>query len=76
MAYKKIKLTPMSGGSVLGSEKIRAGKKYRVVYDGDSYIGSFSRQWYGLSFNGIFPSGISLKNILLFGGKVQQIINN
>ena len=33
------------------------GTLYRVRYDGRSYTGTFSYQWYGLNFNGIYDAG-------------------
>jgi len=72
--YKKLKLTLYNTDEVEGSKKIRCGKNYLVKYDGEKYIDSFSRQWYGLSFNGIYPAGISLHNLLEQGGRVFEII--
>lgn len=30
---------------------------YLVRYDGKYYLGSFSREWYGWNFNGIYDAG-------------------
>ncbi len=34
------------------------GKLYLVKYDGQYAIGDFTRQWYGLSFNGFYDAGL------------------
>lgn len=72
--YKKLKLTVFSNGDIRGDNQITCRKKYLVKYDGEKYIDYFSRQWYGLSFNGIYPAGIGLHNILEEGGKVYEIL--
>ena len=33
---------------------IKVGKSYRAKIEGDWYVGKFTRQWYGLNFDGGF----------------------
>lgn len=39
---------------------IKSTKQYLVKYDGSFYAGTFSRQWYGWNFNGIYGAGAQL----------------
>jgi hypothetical protein len=39
---------------------IQTGRKYLVQYDGHYYLGTFTRQWYGWNFEGVYPSGVQL----------------
>lgn len=32
--------------------------QYLIRWKGRYYLGTFSRQWYGLSFNGVFDAGL------------------
>jgi len=33
-------------------------KQYLILYHGNFYAGRFSRQWYGLNFEGVYPAGL------------------
>lgn len=39
---------------------IKVGDKYQylIKYDKRFYAGSFSRQWYGLNFEGVYDAGL------------------
>lgn len=62
MKLKEIDLTkcrtyPGGGGGLTDHPDITPGKKYLVHYNGDVYTGTFSYEWYGLNFNGIYDAG-------------------
>lgn len=39
---------------------IKTGISYLVQYDGSLYAGTFTRQWYGWNFDGIYDAGAQL----------------
>lgn len=54
LSLKEIDLSQTSKDGGAGLE---AGPTYLVLYGGSYYVGSFSTQWYGLNFNGIYDAG-------------------
>lgn len=40
---------------------IRCGKRYRCKIDGQIFYGTFSREWYGLNFDGWTPNPIGIQ---------------
>lgn len=39
---------------------IKEGVPYLCLIDGEYYAGTFSREWYGLNFDGVYDTGYQL----------------
>lgn len=60
MAKKiKIRLFAVDMSKAKGHEHpdISEDKEYLILFDGSLYVGTFSRQWYGWNFNGVYDAG-------------------
>lgn len=57
MKIELIKLD-MSKAKECEHPDISKNKEYLILYDGRFYAGTFSRQWYGWNFNGVYNAGV------------------
>ena len=64
------RLRKISLGSSSENSKIDSRKKYRVIIEGKTFEGTFSKQWFGWKFDGYGSSGIQLNLI----DKVYEIL--
>lgn len=57
---KTPKLVPLDMSKAKGHELpgINEEDTYLVLWDGDFHAGTFSRQWYGWNFNGVYDAGL------------------
>ena len=54
------KLIPLKLPIEKDDKRITLNKKYLVKYDGRWAIDTFSKQWYGWNFNGIYDAGLQV----------------